>query len=454
MTKRSLIAVPFIMGALLLIFTGYWGYTQNQARKNLQTNLGNQYQMAFLDLTNHVEKLQVMLAKGLVSSSPEHDNVIFSDIRNEAASAQGDLGHLPLTNPALTRTAQYLTQVGDFAYTLNKQRARDQEPTQDDWDKLAQLQIQAVSLNQELKNMEATVADGAFDWDEFSREAKEELADKGRKRGQIDLIKLERNMEQFPVLIYDGPFSDHLERVKPRGIIGKNVSTGQARSIAMKYVDKGAGNTWQAVYQGKVNGKIPAHRIEIKSGAKEEEGIYADISLRGGKIIWFLNPRSVSKENLTMEKAQQRASSFLKSRGYDNMVSTYSVKQQNIAYFSFAYAQDNVLVYSDLIKVRVALDNGQILGTEAMGYLMSHTQRKIPKAKITEEQARLKVNSRLNIQSARMVIIPTETLKEVLCYEIKVLLNQQQFLIYINALTGQQEKILQVIDTPNGTLTM
>ncbi|MDA8235217.1 MAG: germination protein YpeB [Clostridia bacterium] len=451
MTKRSYMAVPFVLGALLLILTGYWGYTQNESRKNLQTNLGNRYQMAFLDLSTHVEKLQVLLAKGLVSSSPEQDLVIFSDIRNEATSAQGDLGQLPLANPALTRTNQYLSQVGDFAYTLNKQRARGKAPTDEDWDKLAQLQEQAGALNQELKKMEVTVADGAFNWGEFRREANEELAVKGRKRGQINLVKLERNMEQFPVLIYDGPFSDHLERVKPRGIKGKVVSREKARNIALQFVDKGE-EKWQAVYRGKVNGKIPAHRIEVKpTGAA---GVFADISIQGGKIIWFLNPRTVDKENLTMEQARQKAANFLTSRGYGKMAPTYSVKQQNIAYFSFAYLQDNVLVYPDLIKVRVALDNGQILGIEAMGYLMSHAPRKIPEAKVSREQARTMIHPRLDVQAARMVIIPTETLKEIFCYEFKVMLNGQQFLIYINALTGQQEKILEVIDTPNGTLTM
>jgi len=455
LNKRNTLAISFVLGALLLILTGYWGYTQNQARNKMQTYLGNRYQMALIDLTNHVEKLQVMMAKGLVTSSPEQDIIIFSDIRNEATSALGDLGQLPLSNPALTRTSKYLTQVGDFAYTLNKKRASGKAPTEEDWNKLAQLQVQASFLNQELSNIETTVADGAFQWRDFNRETGDELADKGEKRAGINMVKLERNMEQFPTLIYDGPFSDHLERVKPRGIQGKPVSVREAQNIARKFIDNPNQLKWQTAYRGRVNGKIPAYRIGLKpAGSRVTDSVSMDVSVKGGKVIWFINPRSVDKGNLTMEQAQQVAAKFLANRGLKDMVATYSVKQQNIGYFSFAYMQDNVLIYPDLVKVRVALDNGEVLGTEAMGYLMSHTLRKIPKAKITQQQARNKISPRLAIQASRMVIIPTETFKEIFCYEFKVMLNRQQFLIYINALTGEQEKILEVIDTPNGVLTM
>ena len=48
------------------------------------------------------------------------------------------------------------------------------------------------------------------------------------------------------------------------------------------------------------------------------------------------------------------------------------------------------VLYTDLIRVKVALDNGQILGYEAVDYVVSHDQNKeIPKPKVTLQEAKV-----------------------------------------------------------------
>ena len=44
-------------------------------------------------------------------------------------------------------------------------------------------------------------------------------------------------------------------------------------------------------------------------------------------------------------------------------------------------------MYPDLIKVKVALDNGEVLGMETTGYLNNHTQRDTSKVKISAEKS-------------------------------------------------------------------
>ena len=52
-----------------------------------------------------------------------------------------------------------------------------------------------------------------------------------------------------------------------------------------------------------------------------------------------------------------------------------------------------------------------------------------------------------------MAIIPTEWNTEIQCWEIKGKTSENDFIIYINVETGEEEDILMIIDTPNGTLT-
>jgi spore germination protein len=107
-----------------------------------------------------------------------------------------------------------------------------------------------------------------------------------------------------------------------------------------------------------------------------------------------------------------------------------------------------------LIKLKVALDNGEIIGFESFGYLMAHHQRDIPEAKLTPEEAKAKINPRVRVEDVRKALIPLNNGQEVFTYEISGKLNEDHYLIYINALTGDEENILQVVQQPEGRLAI
>mgnify|MGYP003375439496 CR=1 FL=1 len=128
------------------------------------------------------------------------------------------------------------------------------------------------------------------------------------------------------------------------------------------------------------------------------------------------------------------------------MKETYYIKMDNIVTANFAYEQDRTLMYPDLIKVKISLDNGEVLGIETTGYLNSHKEkRELKNPKISMEEAKSKLNPKLDISSDRLA--------EVFCYEFKGNINGNDFLIYINAETGEEQDILMIINTPDGTLT-
>jgi len=135
------------------------------------------------------------------------------------------------------------------------------------------------------------------------------------------------------------------------------------------------------------------------------------------------------------------------------MKETYYLKQNGIVTINYAYLQDNVTIYPDLIKLKIALDDGEILGIETSGYLNSHMTRDIKQPKISKEKASENLNKKLEIKSEGLAIIPTEWQTEVFCYEFKGKIENMDFLVYVNAETGKEEDILLIVNTPNGTLT-
>lgn len=130
------------------------------------------------------------------------------------------------------------------------------------------------------------------------------------------------------------------------------------------------------------------------------------------------------------------------------------MKADGSVQFNFVPVQDEVYLYPDIVKVKVALDNGDIIGFDATAYYMNHTERKLEKPKLTEKEAEQKVNKNLKIEGRKLTLIPLESGKEVLAYEFKGTYKGDTFYVYINALNGNEEKILKVIKTEHGDLTM
>ena len=141
-------------------------------------------------------------------------------------------------------------------------------------------------------------------------------------------------------------------------------------------------------------------------------------------------------------------------KGFANMKETYYIKQDGIITINYAYEQDGVTMYPDLIKVKIALDDGEILGVETTGYLNNHEERDLSNIKITKEQAKERINKTLEISSEGLAVIPTKWQTEVLCYEFKGKIDGTEFLVYINAEDGIEQDILVIKNTPNGVLTM
>lgn len=136
------------------------------------------------------------------------------------------------------------------------------------------------------------------------------------------------------------------------------------------------------------------------------------------------------------------------------MKETYYLKQEGIVTINYAYEQNEVTMYPDLIKLKIALDNGDVLGMETTGYLNSHEERNLAHVKISKEEAKKTLNQKLDIQSEALAVIPTEFKTEILCWEFKGKVKETEFLVYINAENGREEDILVIQNTPEGTLTM
>ena len=449
MKKNKKIIIYIIMAALLIAVgvLGYFLYKKNNEVKLASQNL---YNSNFYELVNYVQNVETYLAKSTISTSNTHGAETLTYLWREANLAQTYLASLPVESQELENTEKFLNQVSDYSYSLSRKNIKGEGLSEEDLNNLEELHTYSTELKNVLNQLAADLENGSITWDDLTTNGKEEFAQ--AVSSNLDVFSsLEENFHEYSGLIYDGAYSEHLTSSTPKGLTGDDISEEEAQNKAKRFF--GEENVIKIKNLGlSENSSLQAYNFSVKTN--NEDNISIAISKKGGHIVYTNANRDIGEQTLSYEEANQKAMDFLNSEGFANMKETYYLNENGIVTINYAYLQDNVMMYPDLIKVKVALDNGEILGIETSGYLNNHTERNIATNLISIEEAKKNLNPDLNIQSENLAMIPTEYQTEILCYEFKGKVEDTEFLVYINAETGEEEDILIIYNTPNGTLTM
>lgn len=436
---------------VLLIIVAILGVILYQKQKEYRQASENSYNMAFFELVDYVQNVENYLAKSLISSTPEHGAETLTHLWRESNLAQSYLSRLPIESQELSNTEKFLNQVSDYSYSLSRKNIYNEKLTDDDFDNLKELHTYSVELENTLNQLSEDLNSGRFSWGELTEKGTVAFAQQVDNISKESFSNLEENFHEYSGLIYDGAYSEHLTSNEPKALTGDDVDENKAKEIAEKFIGKDNIKEISSLgfYE---NATIPVYDFSVNNN--NDETINISISKKGGHVVNMNANRDISAEIISDEEVKNKAKEFLDSRGFINMQETYYLKQEGIVTINYAYKQDNVIMYPDLIKVKVALDNGEILGVETTGYLNNHMVRNINDIKITEERARENLNDDLEIISSGLAVIPTEWKTEILCYEFKGKVEDKEFLVYINAENGREEDILIITNTPNGILAM
>lgn len=448
--------------AALVLLAG-WGFWERQNRIAYVNALEANAQLEFYNVLTRVEEAEVALAKALVAASPRQQVFYLTEVWNEATDAQDSLSQLPIPNLNLSATRKFLAQLGDYCLSLARKTAGGGSLTVTDRNNLSRLQAQLGEFGRRLHALETRLTQRNFRWASMATPAGRALP-APPPRGSTasaavgpedlsDLGNLERQIQEMPSLTYDGPFSDHLLRVTPKGLTGARIDRATAEAKALTFARKADLTDLRVTAYRRTGGPMPAHSFVLSAPAGGSR-LFIDVSEKGGHIVQMLFDRPLGAARLDASEATARAQAFLRRQGFTAMTPTYSLREANAQTITFAAREGEALVYPDLIKVKVALDKGQIVGWDATTYLTNHHARSLPRPRLGQATARARVNPDLVVGRGRLCVIPTAGGREVLAWEFSGARNGDRFLVYINALTGAEEQILKVVEQPGGQLVM
>ena len=445
--------------ALAVLFGGTGIYEYKKAA-DFKQNVENQYNRAFHEMIDSLRNVDTYLAKAMLAKSPEQMSVIAMDIERSTTFAKANLGQLPISHVNLEKTSKFLAQVSAYTNMLYNKMLSNEEITDDEYNNLRSLSAYSTELDNILGDMQNEIYSGnisfgrmAFEGNKFMQKAQSMDNDVIG----ISLSKVEEKFQDYPSLIYDGPFSEHIEKQEPQMLVGgQEISPDRAKEIAAEFIGKD--NIKSIELTAEENSSIQAYCFNVQPNSVDKNrNICIAITKINGYVLWCLDNRGVGSENekLDFKQAGDKALEFLNSKGYANMVQSYYDKADGVATLNFSYKQDNITMYPDLIKVRVALDNGEILGIETKGYLMSHKDiRNITAPNLSPDEALKKINSKFDVKFTQMALIPKDGKRDILCYEFKGNFEDKNFIIYVNANTGVEEEIMLLIESEDGVLTI
>ena len=442
--REHLLSAIILLLAVIVILAIYIYKKQTEYRQASE----NAYNMAFYEVVDYVQNVEVFLAKSLITNSPESSAESLTNVWREANLAMGYLAQLPISSHELENTSKFLNQVSEYSYSLYRKNLKDEELTDDDLKNLKELHEYSVELENVLNQLSADINDGRIAWGELTEEGTVAFAKQVSNISQDSFDNLEQTFHEYSGLIYDGAFSEHITKKEKVGLTGENIDEETAKNKAKELFST---NVKQIDSYGKSEGNITAYNFGFTF--EDDSTATVSISEKGGHVIYMDKNREVLSEVLSQEEADSKAKEYLEKHEFKNMKETYYLKQSGIVTINYAYVQDDVIMYPDLIKVKVALDDGEILGIETTGYLNSHTKRDLKEPRVTVEEAKQSLNKDLKIESEELAIIPTEWETEVMCWEFEGDIEGLDFIVYVNAETGKEEDILIITNTPNGTLT-
>jgi hypothetical protein len=418
-----------IISALLCVITalGAATYTASRRARELETSLSLREGHAQYEFTESVYELSNALQKAAYARGAAIEADLCAEIFAQATAAELALSALPEDEHELETAEDFINRVRDYALAMTHEAA-------------------SGGLNEEQHAALASLASTA---QILSMNAPEAFS-AGTEAGSGEYSLTNSEFPELPSLIYDGPFSEHLTGASAKMLEGKeNLDEDAARKKAAAFlgVDEG-----RVIYSGVCAGEMPAWYFTARL---ENSEVNISVSRQGGEVIGFLSTREAQDGTMTGEEAVEVAKQFLHRRGIENMRETYYIREGNVITVNLAYEQDGVLCYSDLIKVGVAADTGAVCSYEARGYLTNHCARELPEVTAQREQAEELIAPELDVLGVQLALIPSAGQYEKLCWEFKCRAEEEsEYIIYVSAETGEEEKILILLEDENGALTV
>ena len=390
------------------------------------------YRGTMYEMTGILENVEKDLDRVRVSDSSAQQSRILTDLLVQARLAAADVEKLPVAAEADSNITAFVNRTaGICEMILGKLRHGEALN-----DKDRAILDGLYKTNHALKGEIAKILENMSD-DDFMQYVK-----KGKGAFADGLQEMEKmTLEENALTFKNEPPMDAMNKKKGCPMEEeRKVEAVKAEELCAQYFQGYDIAEYQCV--GETSTKEYA-AYNVQGYDKKGNLLFAEIDQTNGKLIRFDYYEECAGDTFDMKNAERIAEEFLEKLGYDDMEVVRSRQNGSITDFTFVYEDDDVLFYPDEVRVKVCRTRGVVSGMDASKYLQNHRGRDEMNAKISLAEAYEKVYKELSVEASRLVVIHT-VIGEKTAYEMLCSYQDDKYLIYIDAMTGEELSIVNV----------
>ncbi len=441
-SRRGAVRAVSLLSAVVLALSAL-AFVNGRRALALERQRQTATQHALRELGEHLDNMTTSLQKARFVGSGNMLSQVERELSRSAACAKVCLSALTNADTDGTNVYKFLSQAGDFTHALQTVLARKGRLSEKQHASLDALLAYAQSFSDTLHTLDAESDDGLLRYGAGNKTLTLAAADAPagfdeRFNSSADALS------DVPTLLYDGPFSDTVLDRKARCVAEKDeIDAGTARARAAKWL-----GTKQTALQaeGDTGGALALYCFS-KGGRR------IGVTRRGGMLAYVTNAAFSGEAQISPETAVKVAAKYLEAVGYPDMKASYYSTYDGVCTIVFHYIKDGVVWYADLIKVGVALDTAQPVSFDARGFLMNHTERRLPAVRVSADRAAAALAPGLKVIGTKTALIPLDDGTERLCHELHCRdQNGQEALVYSDVRTGEETDVQLLLYADGGVL--
>ncbi|MGP4077011.1 germination protein YpeB [Halobacillus sp. K22] len=428
--------ITIVVLSIVAVGTTVWGYQENQDKNAVLIQAENSYQRAFHELTYNIDLLHDKIGSTLAMNTRQQLSPQLAEIWKITSEASSDVGQLPLTLLPFNKTEEFLYEIGDFAYKTAIRDLENKPLSEEEVKKLEELHKHSGEIETELRKVQNVVLKDNLRWMDvqLALSTNNEAGD----NTIVDGFKtVEKTVDGYTQTTTQTGVTASTPEKNYKNLQGTNISESEAKQVASQWLEKVDVNKLTLTKSGK-GADVPTYTASFDNGKRNG---YMDLTVKGGHPLTIMISRKMGEPEVSLHEASEKAKKYIEGLDAEGLELAETNQYEKIGVFRFVYTEDDIRYYPKSVVVKVALDNGEILGLSARDYYDDHSDREIGEPEITEEEARSKVNPGLKIQEHRLSVIENDLKELVLCYEFLTTKENTTYRIFINAQNGQEEKV-------------
>ncbi len=430
----TIVSLVIILMCVLIAY--YQVYSSSKQNANV---LEGVYASSYYSMVDNVNNLSVDLAKYSTLSSNKAKVKTMQDMMLDCNYIIAGLSVLPINEENVISATKFFNQVNGLCEAYVNQLNDGNELSGEQELMFDRIGLVVGRIKSNFNEQNYSMYDTGFNFVDASI-----FDNTGMNELSTGMGDLSDESIEYPAMIFDGPFSTALETSVVKGLPKEEITKDEAYDYLKNTVYKKRKDA-KVEFVRETNGDIATYDFNVQLGGKDFD---VQVSKRGGLLITISSYAEGGDAIMNSEQAIELAENFANNIGFENMKSVWKEVHENVAYINLAPIENEIILYPDLVKVKVDLTTQEIIGFEAVNYAFNHIDRDF-EFNASQEEAETLLGFDYSVYKTSKAIIRLDNGKEIATYEFFVERIDGDYFYYIDANKLEIAKIMKLVKIKN-----